>query len=137
MSEALVQVIGGLPVLVAGTSRYVAAVLALATAGSMIVAEFKRRGLTQTEYAKNFNKLVATAATVALSLASALLLAFDPGATEVALWTGFAALIGAGSVFPGTYEELVELDSKGLYKLYWMPFLFAFALFSVLLFVVT
>lgn len=140
MSEVLVGTVGGLPLLFAGTSRYVAAVLAMSTATAVVVAELKRRGFsaeanrqpTESEYTKNFNKAVAIAATTVLSVTCALLLVFDPGATEVAVWTGFAALIGAGSVLPGTYAELVELDSRGVYRLYWLPLVFAAALFATL-----
>lgn len=137
MSDALAGTVGSLPVLFAGTSHYVAAVLAVATAVAMVVAEVKRRRQTPSsspsQYTQNFNKAVAIAATVVLSLSSAALMLVAPWATQVAVWTGFAALVGAGSVLPGTYAELMELETNGVYKLYWMPMLFAIALFVVML----
>jgi hypothetical protein len=141
MSDALAGTVGSLPILFAGTSHYVAAVLGVATAVAMVVAEVKRRRQQSlpgsyplsSQYTQNFNKAVAIAVTVVLSVSSSLLLIFAPWATQVALWTGFAALVGAGSVLPGTYAELVELETNGVYKLYWMPMLFATALFAVML----
>lgn len=137
MSDALERTVGSLPVLFAGTSHYVAAVLGVATAVAMIVAEVKRRQQTVSDspshYTENFNKAVAIAATVVLSISSAILMVFAPWATQVAVWTGFAALIGSGSVLPGTYAELMELETKGVYRLYWLPMLFAVALFVVML----
>lgn len=140
MSDVLVGTVGSLPVLFAATSHYVAAVLGVATAVAMVVAEVKRRRQTPpgsqelpSHYTQNFNKAVAIAVTVVLSLSSSLLMILAPWATQVAIWTGFAALVGAGSVLPGTYAELVELETKGVYKLYWLPMLFATALFAVML----
>lgn len=138
MSEVLFNGLHSLSGLVAGTSRYAAAVLALATAGSMLVAEYKRRKLipdSESFYTKNFNKAVAIAATVVLALSSAVILILDPGSVgDVGSWLGFAALVGAGSVLPGTYAELRELQSKNLYVLYWMPMLFAAALVGMIVF---
>lgn len=138
MSSALAGTIGSLPLLFAGTSRYAAAVLAVATAGSMIVAEYRRRQLvpdTESVYTRNFNKAVAIAATVVLSLSSACVLLMDPGSVgDVGSRLGFASLVGAGSVLPGTYAEMAELESKRLYTLYWMPMLFALALLAMIVF---
>lgn len=140
MSDALAGTVGSLPVLFAGTSHYVAAVLGIATAVAMVVAEVKRRRQTPSvsnplpsHYTQNYNKAVAIAVTVVLSVSSSLLMIFAPWDIEVALWAGFAALVGAGSVLPGTHAELVELETNGVYKLYWMPMLFATALFAVML----
>jgi len=135
MSDAVAEtVLQSLPVLFAGTSRYVVAVLGVATAGSVVVAEVVRRNIssaTSSEYTNSFNKALVVAVTVVFSLATVALTLLDPGSVDTTVWICFTALAGASFMLPGTSTQLSELRSKRLLELYWLPTLFAAALFVI------
>lgn len=119
-------------------TRNVASVFAVATVVSILAAEFRRRSLAATSdspYTENFSKAIGIAVTIVLALASAVILTFEPAvAGDLAVWTGFASLVGACTIPPTRNEELVEIHSKGIYGLYWMPVLFAGSLLAVMFF---